>query len=83
MIQEIITYMLIGSAVTIAILKIVKKLGGKKKVQKIDFKKESFSMQQHDCSSCAAECMLRDAAAPIIQENKDLCKKIELNSDKL
>jgi hypothetical protein len=80
MLQEIITYMLIGSAVTLAVLKISEKLRGKKKSQKLDFKKESFSMQ-HNCSDCSAECMLRDAAAPIIQNNKDLCNKVELKSD--
>ena len=80
MLQEIITYLLIGSAVTIAILKIAKKLSGKKKRQKVNSKKESFP-KQHDCSSCSAECMLRDAATPVIKNNQDLCKKIEIKSD--
>lgn len=82
MLQEIITYMIIGSAVTLAFIKIKKKLAGKKKKQKINYKNDSFSMQ-HDCSSCSAECMLRDVAAPAIQSNKEICKKIEIKSDKL
>ncbi|MCF6333378.1 MAG: hypothetical protein L3J11_08850 [Draconibacterium sp.] len=82
MLQDIITYMIIGSAVTLAILKIAKKLGKKKRNQKINAKKNSFSMQ-HDCSSCSAECMLRDAAEPIIQNNIDLCKKVDIKSDQL
>lgn len=74
--------MLIGSAVTIAVLKIKNKLGGKKKAQKIDFKNESFSME-HNCSECSADCMLRDAAPTIIQKNKELCNKIEIKSNDL
>ncbi len=73
--------MLIGSAVTMAFLRIKKKLSGKKKAQKIDFKNESFSMQ-HNCSECSADCMLRDAAPTIIQNNKELCNKIEVESNK-
>lgn len=81
MIQEIITYMIIGGAVTLAFIKIKNKLAGKKRKQKINFKKDTFSME-HDCSSCSAECMLRDAA-PTIQTNKNTCNTIEIKSDKL
>jgi hypothetical protein len=81
MTQEIITYLLIGAAIAIALNKTYTKLKGKKKAKKIDFKKESFSAQQ-DCSSCSAECMLRDAAKPI-QNDSDLCKSVEIKSDKL
>lgn len=80
--QEIITYILIGSAVTIAILKIKKKLGGKKKTQKVDYKNKSFIME-HNCSDCSADCMLRDAVPTVIQNNKDLCEKIEIKSNDL
>lgn len=53
--------MLIGAAVTLAILKIRKKFARKpKKTNEVDFKRESFSMQ-HDCGSCSADCMLRDS----------------------
>lgn len=81
MIQEIITYLIIGSAVTLAIIKIYKKFWRKKiKKQNIDFKKNTISMQ-HNCSDCSAECMLRDAAKPIIQKNKELCNEIQIKSD--
>ena len=82
MIQEIITYLLIGAAIAITINKSYTKFKGKKKVKKVDFKKETFSVQ-HDCSSCSAECMLRDAAKPLIQNDSDLCKRVEIKSDKL
>lgn len=82
MIQEIITYMIIGSAVTLAFFKIKKKLAGKKRKQKVNYNKDSFSMQ-HNCSECSAECMLRDAASSVNQNNKDLCKEVKVNSNKL
>ena len=83
MVQEIITYLIIGAAGVLATLKVIKRFARKKKKSvKNAFQKDNISMQ-HNCSECSAECMLRDAAAPIIQENKDLCKKIEMNSDKL
>ncbi len=78
MIQEIITYMIVGSALTIATLNLLK-LFKKKKKKKVDFKNEKFSMQ-HDCDSCAADCMMRDANISEIQNNKELCKKVEIKS---
>ena len=74
--------MIIGSAVTLAVLKISKKFGKRKKENKINFKKESFS-QRNECSTCSAECMLRNAAPPVIQKNIDLCNKVEMKSDQL
>ena len=74
--------MIVGSAITIALYKFWKQLkpkSGRKKVN-VQFKKETFSMQ-HNCSDCAAECTLRDAPRKIILKNKDLCRKVELNSD--
>ena len=60
MIQEIITYMIIGAAVALAVSKAIGKIKGKKSVQKnVNFQKDTFSMQ-HNCSDCSAECMLRD-----------------------
>jgi len=81
MLQEIITYIIIGSAVTLAILKIAKRQSIKKN-RRINFKKDTFS-RQHECSSCSAECMLRDAVPPITQRNIDLCNKVEIKSDQL
>jgi hypothetical protein len=80
MIQEIITYMIIGAAIAMAVSQIIQKFKRKKRPEKkLDFKKETFALQ-HDCSDCSAECMLRNAAKPIIKENADLCNKIESQS---
>ncbi|HSO88691.1 MAG TPA: hypothetical protein VLQ91_19210 [Draconibacterium sp.] len=78
MIQEIITYMIIGAAVALAVSKAIGKIKGKKSVQKnVNFQKDTFSMQ-HNCSDCSAECMLRNASRPLIEKNKELCKEIEI-----
>lgn len=75
MIQEIITYMIIGAAIAMAVSRIINKFKGKKRPEKkVDFKTESFALH-HDCSDCSAECMLRNAAKPVIKENIDLCNK--------
>lgn len=72
--------MIIGSAVTLAFIKIKKKLFGNKTKQKTAYKIDT-SAGQHDCSSCSAECMLRDTV-PSIQNNKTSCSKIEIKSNK-
>ncbi len=81
MIQEIITYLIVGAAVFYAVLKIFRKTGVKKKTVKkvsmVDYKKESFTLQ-HNCSDCSAECMLRNATKPMIERNKELCREIEI-----
>ena len=65
--------MIIGSAVTLAILRIIKTFRRKKaKKPEVDFKKEKFSMQ-HDCSDCAADCMLRDSALPLKPKEQEIC----------
>lgn len=77
MIQEIITYMIIGAAVALAISKMMNKAGIRKsREKKTDYKSASISV--HNCSDCSAECMLRDSAKPVIEKNKELCKEIEL-----
>jgi len=76
MIQEIITYLIIGIAVMIVVFKARKKFWKKSKKARINSEKITGD-HQHNCPDCSAECILRDAAAPIIQNNKDLCKKIE------
>jgi hypothetical protein len=78
MIQEIISFMIIGAAVAWAISKSISKIKGKKRPQKkADFKKETFAMQ-HNCSDCSAECMLRNAPKLTIDKNKELCREIEI-----
>ena len=78
MIQEIITYIIIGSAIALAISKAFSKIKGKKSPQKkVNFQKDTFSMQ-HNCSDCSAECMLRNSSKLTIEKNKELCKEIEI-----
>lgn len=78
MLQEIITYMIIGAALALAISKAVRKLRGKKKrVRKTNFQKETYSVQ-HNCSDCSAECMLRNATNIMNDKNKDICEKTEI-----
>ena len=78
MIQEIITFMIIGAAIALTISKALHKFRGKRKpVKKVDFKKDTFSLH-HDCSDCSAECMIRDVAKPVVAA-KDLCEKISKN----
>jgi hypothetical protein len=78
MIQEIITYMIIGAAIALAISKAIVKIKGKKRPRKkVDFKRDNFTLQ-HNCSDCSAECMLRNASKPLIEKNKELCKEIEI-----
>jgi hypothetical protein len=78
MIQEIITFMIIGAAVALAISKSAGKLKWKKHTEKKpDFKKETFTMQ-HNCSECSAECMLRNSPKLTIEKNKELCREIEI-----
>jgi hypothetical protein len=78
MIQEIITYMIIGAAVALAISGTFKKIRRKGSPEKkVDYQKDTFSMQ-HNCSDCSAECMLRNTAKPVMEKNKELCNKIEM-----
>jgi hypothetical protein len=71
MIQEIITYIIIAAAVTLAILKTVNRFS-KKKPKKLDYKKAKLSTD-HNCGQCAAECMLRDAPRHIIETSQAEC----------
>jgi len=48
-----------------------KKLAGKKRRKKLDFKKQTFSME-HNCQECIAECILRDSPA-MKSKNTELC----------
>lgn len=78
MIQEIITFIIVGAAVVLAISKAIKKMSVKKKsVKKVDFKKDTIKMQ-HNCSDCSAECMLRNSIKPVTEDNNELCKSIEI-----
>lgn len=70
--------MIIGAAIALAISKIIRKIKGRKTPQKkVDFQKETFTME-HNCSDCSAECMLRNASKLIVEKNKELCREIEI-----
>jgi hypothetical protein len=78
MIQELITYMIIGGAIALAISKIIGKIRGKKNLPKnADFYKDA-AITQHNCSDCSAECMLRNASKITVDKNKELCREIEI-----
>lgn len=84
MLQEVLTYMIIGSAATIAILKMAKKLGIKKKKLKHQPNKiNPSSIHTHNCAECSAECQLRDLPKFIIQKNIDECVQVEQQSKSL
>ncbi len=71
MLQELITYLIVGIAVYLSISKVLKRFK-KKKPQKIDFKNETFSLD-HNCSACSADCSLRNQPKQVIEQNKELC----------
>ncbi|MCA1759699.1 MAG: hypothetical protein LC658_08000 [Bacteroidales bacterium] len=78
MIQEIITYLIIGAAIALAISKIIGKFKGRKTPRKkVSFQKDTITMQ-HNCSDCSAECMLRNASKLTVEKNKELCREIEI-----
>jgi hypothetical protein len=78
MLQEIITYMIIGSAVTLALLKIVKRFSRKKPGNKAT--KSGAAVHEHNCGECAAECQLRDLPRMVIEKNIDKCIPVEKKS---
>lgn len=78
MVQEFITFIIIGAAVVFAFYKVLRKMGLKRKsVKKIDYRNAKISMQ-HNCTDCSAECMLRNAPKTLIEKNKELCREIEI-----
>ena len=78
MVQEIITYMIIGSAFTLAILKFWKRFW-KKKPANVK-QNNSGTMHAHDCNACSAECQLRDLPRMVIEKNIDECVQVEKKS---
>jgi len=78
MIQEIITFLIVGAAIVYALSGIIKKpLRKKKPGLKTDFKNESFTMQ-HNCAGCSADCMLRNSVKPLKDSSAGLCKQIDI-----
>lgn len=81
MIQELITYMIIGSAVTLVVLKAIKRFSPKKAKSKIA-QPTSIAGETHNCAACSADCQLRDLPKYIIEKNLDECVQVE-NKSKL
>ncbi|MCG6189904.1 hypothetical protein [Maribellus maritimus] len=81
MVQELITYMIIGAAIAVAAMKTIKKFG-KKRAKEKHAKNCNTSKAAHNCSDCSAECMLRNAVNPLPERKneKNLCQKIEIKS---
>lgn len=77
--QEALTYLIIGSAVTIVILKLIKQFAPKKK-KKVDYNNLQLSNKNHNCSECSAECLLRDIPKQVKEINTDVCHKVEEKS---
>ncbi len=73
MLQEVITYMIIGSAVTLAVLKVIKRFSTKKS-KKTNFQKDGIKLG-HNCSECSAECVLRDLPQKAAETHSEVCKK--------
>jgi len=78
MLQEVITYMIIGSAITLAVLKVIKRFS-KKKPKKIDFQKDKISLD-HNCTECSAECILRDLPKKEVESSLEVCNKVDIKS---
>ncbi len=80
MVQEIITYIIIAFAITIAVHKITKKFR-RKKFQPNQYLNNEKTAVLPKCDACSAECILRDLNTPVAKGN-DLCKKITVTSNK-
>lgn len=80
MIQEIITYIIVATAICIAIIKIRKKFT-KKHVGKKPSNNSKFS--QHNCSECSADCMLRNTINPENLKEVKICRDTKITSKNL
>lgn len=78
MLQEILTYMIIGSAVTLAVIKIYNQIRVKRKPQKSNSQNNKTTIQ-HNCSGCTADCMLRDMPTQNTAITNEVCKKVDIN----
>ncbi len=78
MLQEIITYMIIGSAVTLAVLKFIKRFRRKKPASSSE--KSVNAGHVHNCGECSAECQLRDLPRAVIAKNIEECIQVEKKS---
>lgn len=77
MVQEIITYLVVGTAVIVSAIKIGKRLTGGKK-RKLNNSKQH---QQHNCDQCSAECQLRGLPPTVIHKNMKSCAPVQEQSE--
>jgi len=83
MVQEILSYIIIGSALAVIAFKAWKQFVPKKKVTKKTSSTSNSVLQGHNCSECSAECQLRDLPKYIIEKNLDECVQVENKSKAL
>ena len=76
MIQEILTYIILGWAFFFVIIKI-KNIFWRKKELKYSSNTDD-KLMQNSCSGCAANCTSRNLSTPNIQNNSELFRKIEI-----
>ena len=72
MIQEIITYIIIGVAILVGIQKFNKKFSIKKKDS--DVQKKTTS-DPNRCADCTADCLLRDSVNSLNGTDSNYCEK--------
>lgn len=77
MVQEIITYLIVGSAVIVSAIKITKRLSGTSKAKRGTSKHTA----KHNCSACTAECQLRGLPRSVIQKNAKACAPVKEQSE--
>ena len=71
MLQEIITFLIVGAAIALASAKAIKRFR-KKKPKKVSY--ESATMAEaHNCTDCAADCVLRDLPKRTIHKSQEIC----------
>jgi hypothetical protein len=69
MFQEIVTYLVIALAVSVAVTKTAKSFSRKKPKTATNFKNETCT-PEHNCSTCSDECALRNTFSSEIKQKK-------------
>ena len=76
MIQAIITYIIIGVAITAAFYKLRAKFGKKKKTSE---RSANLISSQNKCTDCLSDCTLKDSLNSVYNSDTTFCKKLEAN----
>lgn len=72
MVQEIITYLIVGAAVIVAFLKIKKWFVNKKKSTKST---NNTKVAQQSCADCSSDCMIRNSIDSQKENGIIICEK--------